>query len=82
MTLSRDCTTRRPTSRATRTAYVQRHTSNTIHERAYIKHTTHTTFQLSNAGQESSLRPRALRDRVKPLSILTRLSHHATTLPE
>ena len=82
MTLSRESATRRPTSRTTRTSYVQRHTSNTIHERAYNEHTTHTTVQSSTPSQESSLGQRALRDRVKLLSILTRLSHHSIIEPE
>src|SRR5258708_40156797 len=81
MMLSRDCTTRRPISRATRTAYMQRYTSNTLHERAYTECTTHNS-SVPDVDQESSLGPRALRDRAKPLSILMRLSHHATTLPE
>ena len=44
-TLSRDSFTRRTTSRATRTAYMQRHTSDILQERAYNERTTQTTVQ-------------------------------------
>jgi hypothetical protein len=51
MTLYRDSFTRRPTSRSTRTAYMQRYTSNTIHERAYDERTTYTTVQFSTPAR-------------------------------
>ena len=46
-TLSRESFTRRTTARATRTAYIQRHTSVILQERAYTERTTRTTDRFS-----------------------------------
>ena len=81
-TLSRHSFTRRTTSRATRTAYMQRHTNDALQEHAYTERATQTTVQFPTPTR------RVLSDRepyatgVKPQSIPMRLSHHATNLPE
>jgi hypothetical protein len=80
--LSRDSFTKCTTSHATRTAYGQQHTNDALQERAYTERTTQTI------GQFPTPTRRVLSDRepyatgVSPLSIPTRLSHHATILPE